>query len=177
MPATTKQPTEAQRHALKNALSKAYWEGWDGKTKLVDTTHHAPCMEAGRRRYTNRVVVPTPTATALERQGLVTDYYDSGWLFALTDKGIALAEAELRKLGANPKEAAAEQRAKEAAARKKQDEEFDQVVKLFDKFSIIPTGKKTSMSVAKLVRERGKEQGQVCFDMNELEQIGLFLPE
>lgn len=170
-----KQPTDPQRHALMRALSKAYWEGWDGKSRSVDASHNAPCIEAGRKRYyttSSRVHVPGPTAMAMMRQGLVSDYNDSGWLFALTSAGVKAAEEELRKAGQNPKEEAAKRRQEKADAKVKQDEEFQRVIGLFDGISISPAGKKKKVAVSKLIKERAKEGGRCCFDLNELEQIG-----
>lgn len=126
---------------------------------------------------TRRVRVPTPTAMAMERLGLVTDYNGSGYLWALTTKAVDIAEAAFKADGTNPKKEAAAKRAEEKAKAEDQQKELEYVLSLWAKFSIIPTGKNTSKSVATLIKERAKEGGQCCFDLNELEQIGLFLPE
>jgi hypothetical protein len=176
----TKGPTAIQTQAIIKAVRRAYWDGWNGADRSVDASHHAPCIESGRNRYrsmSSRVRVPTPTANAMERLGLVTDYNGSGWLWALTPDAVKIAEAAFKQEGKDPLKEAAAKRDKEAEAAKKQKEEFRYVLSLFEKFSIIPTGKKTSKSVASLIKERAESGGNCCFDLNELEQIGLFLSE
>lgn len=176
----TKGPTAIQEQAIIKAVRKAYWQGWDGASRSVDASHNAPCIESGRNRYrsmSSRVRVPTPTALAMERLGLVRDYNNSGWLWALTPDAVRIAEAAFKKEGKDPLKEAAAKRDQEAEAEKKQKEEFRYVLSLWEKFSIIPTGKKTSKSVSTLIKERAEGSGNCCFDLNELEQIGLFLPE
>lgn len=171
----TKQPTEAQRFALKRAIQRAYTSGWDGKARSTDATGRAPALRAGRRRYitSSAVGAPLPTCEALERQGLVKDYNAQHYLFALTKAGIEIGEAECKADGVDPKAEAAKRRDEEAAERLEKERELLEVCALFSDISIKPTAKgskKTTLD--KVIKERATGSGNCCFDLDELVQIG-----